>query len=229
MRRVAIYARVSTSEQSTDVQTAALTKYAQDRGFEVAGVYNDAGVSGAVDSRPELNRLMEDSRRRKFDAVLVFRFDRFARSTQHLLRALEEFRALGIDFISYSEAVDTTTPVGKMVFTFLGAVAEFERELIRERVIAGVRRAKEKGKTLGRRRLDVDEGRVRALRAEGKSVREIAKLIGCSKSKAAEVVKDCVQGVQNASRNSPDPSGSGPGRPGAEEAVQKSCCETGER
>ena len=99
--------------------------------------YVDVGISGSKDSRPALNRLMADARKRRFDAVLVARFDRFARSTRHLVLALEEFNALGVDFISLSESVDTSTPMGKMVYTVIAAVAELERSLIRERVVIG--------------------------------------------------------------------------------------------
>ena len=124
--RVAIYARVSTTTHGQDVglQTRELRQFAEARGWLVAGEYVDQGVSGAKDSRPELNRLMADAHKRRFDAVCVWRFDRFARSVSHLLRALETFKALGIDFVSYSEQMDTSTPAGKMVFTVLGAVAE---------------------------------------------------------------------------------------------------------
>jgi len=124
--RVAIYARVSTTTHGQDVglQTRELRQFAEARGWLVAAEYVDQGVSGAKDSRPELNRLMADAHKRRFDAVCVWRFDRFARSVSHLLRALETFKALGIDFVSYSEQMDTSTPAGKMVFTVLGAVAE---------------------------------------------------------------------------------------------------------
>src|SRR4029077_2600298 len=107
-------------------------------------------VSGAKDSRPELNRLMADAHERRFDVVCVWRFDRFARSVSHLLRAWETFKALGIDFVSFSEQMDDSTLAGKMVFTVLGAVAELERSLIVERVLAGLRNARAKGKKLGR-------------------------------------------------------------------------------
>ena len=148
--RVAIYARVSTMNHGQDVsmQTRELRQFAEARGWNVAGEYIDAGVSGSKDSRPELNRLMGDAHKRRFDGVCVWRFDRFARSVSHLLRALETFKALGIDFVSYSEQMDTSTPAGKMVFTVLGAVAELERSLIVERVRAGLRNARAKGKTL---------------------------------------------------------------------------------
>jgi len=114
------------------------------------GEYFDEGISGAKDSRPELNRLIADAYKRRFDIVCVCRFDTFARSVSHLLRALETFKALGIDFVSFSEQMDTSTPAGKMVFTVLGAVAELERSLIVERVRAGMRNARAKGKRIGR-------------------------------------------------------------------------------
>ena len=150
--RVALYARVSTADKGQDphVQTLELEEYCQSRGWSVAGEYVDVGISGAKEKRPELDRLMADAHRRRFDAVLCWKFDRFARSVSHLLRALESFRALGIDFISFSEQLDTSTPTGKMVFTVLGAVAELERSLIVERVRAGMRNARAKGKRIGR-------------------------------------------------------------------------------
>jgi DNA invertase Pin-like site-specific DNA recombinase len=121
---------LSNHGQDVGLQTRELRQFAEARGWTVAGEYIDAGVSGAKDSRPELNRLMADAHKRRFGVVCVWRFDRFARSVSHLLRALETFKALGIDFVSYSEQMDTSTPAGKMVFTVLGAVAELERSLI---------------------------------------------------------------------------------------------------
>jgi DNA invertase Pin-like site-specific DNA recombinase len=182
--RVAIYARVSTVNHGQDVsmQTRELRQFAGARGWSVAGEYIDAGVSGAKDSRPELNRLMADAHKRRFDVVCVWRFDRFARSVSHLLRALETFKALGIDFVSYSEQMDTSTPAGKMVFTVLGAVAELERSLIVERVRAGLRNARAKGKRLGRPRVALDAARIGRLRAQGRSIREIADELGYSRS-----------------------------------------------
>ena len=144
----------------------------------MAGQYIDIGISGAKEKRPELSRLMADAHRRKFDAVVVWKFDRFARSVSHLLRALETFKSLGIEFVSLSEQVDTSTPTGKMVFTVLGAVAELERSLIAERVRAGLRNAKAKGKKLGRPRVAVDAARVARLRAQGASWREISRELG---------------------------------------------------
>ncbi len=182
--RVAIYARVSTTTHGQDVsmQTRELRQFAEARGWTVAGEYTDAGVSGAKDSRPELNRLMADAHKRRFDVVCVWRFDRFARSVSHLLRALETFKALGIDFVSFSEQMDTSTPAGKMVFTVLGAVAELERSLIVERVRAGLRNARAKGKKLGRPRVAVDAARIARLHAQGRSIREIADELGYSRS-----------------------------------------------
>jgi DNA invertase Pin-like site-specific DNA recombinase len=178
--RVAIYGRISTTNHGQDIglQTRELRQFAEARGWQVVGEYLDEGISGAKDSRPELNRLMADAHRRRFDVVCVWRFDRFARSVSHLLRALETFKALGIDFVSYSEQMDTSTPAGKMVFTVLGAVAELERSLTVERVRAGLRNARAKGKTLGRPRVVVDAARITALRSQGLSWAKIGEALG---------------------------------------------------
>jgi DNA invertase Pin-like site-specific DNA recombinase len=180
--RVAIYARVSTTNHGQDVglQTRELRQFAEARGWTVAGEYIDAGVSGAKDSGPELNRLMADAHKRRFDVVCVWRFDRFARSVSHLLRALETFKALGIDFVSFSEQMDTSTPAGKMVFTVLSAVAELERSLTVERVRAGLRNARAKGKTLGRPCVAVDAAKIASLRATGASWQTITRQLGIS-------------------------------------------------
>jgi DNA invertase Pin-like site-specific DNA recombinase len=184
--RTAIYARVSTVNNGQDpsMQTRELCEYAERRGWESVGEYVDTGISGTKDSRPQLNRLMADAHRRRFDVVVVWRFDRFARSVSHLLRALETFKALGIEFVSLSEQMDTSTPTGKMVFTVLAAVAELERSLIAERVKAGLRNARAKGKRLGRPRGIVDASRIAALRAQGRSWREISEETGVSKGSA---------------------------------------------
>jgi DNA invertase Pin-like site-specific DNA recombinase len=169
--RAAIYARVSTANNGQDptMQTRELREYCERRGWEIVGEYVDLGISGTKEKRPELDRLMSDAHRRRFDAVIVWKFDRFARSVSHLLRALENFQALGIEFVSLSENVDTSTPTGKMVFTVLGAVAELERSLIAERVRAGLRNAKAKGKRLGRPRVNVDLAKTATLRSAGRS------------------------------------------------------------
>jgi DNA invertase Pin-like site-specific DNA recombinase len=150
--RVGIYARVSTPDgkgQSPEMQLRELREHCERRGWQMVGEYVDR-MTGSKDSRPELNRLMADAHKRRFDVVIVWKFDRFARSVSHLLRALETFKALGIEFVSFSEQLDTSTPAGKLVFTVLGAVAELERSLIVERVRAGMRNARAKGKRIGR-------------------------------------------------------------------------------
>jgi len=184
--QTAIYARVSTANNGQDpkMQTREIREYIERRGWKFAGEYVDEGISGIKDSRPELNRLMADAHRRRFDAIVVWRFDRFARSVSHLLRALETFKALGVEFVSLSEQVDTSTPTGKMVFTVLGAVAELERSLIAERVKAGLRNARAKGKRLGRPRIPVDAARIGSLRAHGRSWREIVAEMGIRKGSA---------------------------------------------
>ena len=177
--RTALYARVSTTDQNSDMQQSDLREFASRRNWQIVAEYVDDGVSGTKVSRPQLDRLMADARRRKFDVVLCWRFDRFARSTAHLLSALEEFRSQGIDFVSLNEAIDTTTPLGKMVFTVVGAVAELERSIIVERVRAGVARARAKGKKLGRPNgSKADPGQVGRLLAEGVSIRQVAKRLG---------------------------------------------------
>jgi DNA invertase Pin-like site-specific DNA recombinase len=178
--RVAVYARVSTlgKGQDTEVQLRDLREYIARRGWQLAGEYVDVGISGAKERRPQLDRLLADAHRCHFDAVAVWRFDRFARSVSHLLHALETFKALGIEFVSLSEQVDTSTPTGKMVFTVLGAVAELERSLIVERVQAGLRNARAKGKRLGRPPKDLDKEAITALRRKGLGWRAIAKQLG---------------------------------------------------
>jgi DNA invertase Pin-like site-specific DNA recombinase len=182
----AIYARVSTSNngQCPEMQLRELREFCVRRGWSVSEEYVDVGVSGSKEDRAELNRLVADAHRRRFDAVVVWKFARFARSVSHLLRALETFKALGIDFVSVSEQVDTSTPTGKMVFTVLGAVAELERSLIAERVRAGIRNARAKGKRLGRPRVAVDACRIAALRAQGHSWGAIRRETGIAKGTA---------------------------------------------
>jgi DNA invertase Pin-like site-specific DNA recombinase len=178
--RAAIYARVSTTNNGQDptMQTRELREYCERRGWNVVGEYVDVGISGAKEKRPELDRLMVDGHKRRFDAVVVWKFDRFARSVSHLLRALETFRSLGIEFVSFSEQMDTTTPTGKMVFTVLGAVAELERSLIVERVKAGLRNARARGKRLGRPRRVLDTKTIAALRTQGVGWKAIARDMG---------------------------------------------------
>ncbi len=181
--RAALYARVSTQGQSTKAQEAELNRYASNRGWAVQQTYVDK-MSGAKDHRPALQQLMADCRRRKVDVVVVWKFDRFARSLRHLVTALEEFRRLGVNFISATEGVDTTVPSGELVFQIFGAIAQFERSLISERVKAGLSEAKRNGRRLGRpanKELSALEiSVIRKERRKGATLRQIAKRHGAS-------------------------------------------------
>jgi putative DNA-invertase from lambdoid prophage Rac len=182
--KCAIYARVSTSNQGQDVtmQTRELQKYAEARGWTITGEYLDRGVSGAKDRRPELDRLMTDAKRRKFDAILVWKLDRFGRSLRHLVNALAELEAVGIAFVSLTDNLDLSTPAGRLMFQVIAAMSEFERELIRERVRAGLRNAVAKGRKLGRPASRLDHARIAKLRSQGASLRAIGSDLGCSAS-----------------------------------------------
>jgi DNA invertase Pin-like site-specific DNA recombinase len=172
--RIGIYARVSTKDQSCELQLRDLRAYCAARGFTIFREYVDQGVSGTKNSRPELDKLMADARKRKIDGVICWRFDRFARSCKHLLLALEEFRELNVGFVSYMESIDTTSALGRALFTIVAAVAELERNLIVERVQAGIDHARARGKRLGRPRQYVDPERIRELQASGLSLRQVA-------------------------------------------------------
>ncbi len=148
--RTALYLRVSTIEQRPDLQQDGLRSYAEHAGLEVVQSYCDMAVSGRKEGRPQLNALMAAVRRREIDCVLVWKFDRFARSTRHLLSALEEFDHLGVCFVSVQDQVDTSSPIGRVMFTIIGAMAELESALISERVTAGMRAAEARGRHLGR-------------------------------------------------------------------------------
>jgi DNA invertase Pin-like site-specific DNA recombinase len=178
--RAALYARVSTTDkgQDTEVQMRELREYAQRRGWTAVEFCDH--MSGTRDDRPHLKRMMRECHRRKFDVVCVWKFDRFARSVSHLLRALEEFNALGVDFVSLTDSCDTTTPQGKMLFTILGAVAEFERALICERVRAGLANARAKGHMPGPKPAELDMAAIAARREAGESLRTIAADLGVS-------------------------------------------------
>jgi len=185
--KIAVYCRVSTEDQKADLQLDALGQYAESRGLIVYREYIDH-ISGAKDSRPALNEMLADARRRRFDAVAVWKIDRLGRSVAHLLTILTELQSLGVAFISLQEAIDTNTPAGKMVFTFLGAVAEFERSLISERVKSGMAAAKQRGKHCGRPNAQIDSTNIKELRSQGKSFREIAKLYGVSHQTISNVL-----------------------------------------
>jgi DNA invertase Pin-like site-specific DNA recombinase len=179
--RAAIYARVSTNNgQDPHMQIRELKEYCKRRGWEIEGEYVDAGVSGAKERRLQLDVLLAACRKRLVDAVVVYRYDRFARSLRQLVNALEEFRSLGIEFISLHEGVDTSTPNGRLIFGIFASIAEFERELIRDRVRSGIAAARSKGKRLGRPGVNVDVARIAALRASGLSWPKIAEELGIS-------------------------------------------------
>ena len=187
--RVALYARVSTTEQSTESQLLDLRRYVRERGWDIFREFVDEGISGTKDSRPALNELMDDAKKRRFDVVLVWRFDRFARSTKHLILALEEFKNLGIDFVSFQENIDTSSPLGSAIFTIISAVAQLERDIIAERVKAGLRKAKENGKKLGRPRIKVSENQLLMLSEKGLSIRQIARQVNLSVTTVARRLK----------------------------------------
>jgi DNA invertase Pin-like site-specific DNA recombinase len=177
IRRVALYARVSTlhGQQDPELQLSELREYAIRRGLSIHEEFVDQGVSGSKESRPALNRLMADAQRCRFDAVLVWKIDRFGRSLKHLVNSLADLSAYGISFISLRDNLDLSTPSGRLMFQIIGAMAEFERALIQERVRAGLRNAKAKGTRIGRPRQEVDCSKVLKLRADGLSWRAISK------------------------------------------------------
>jgi DNA invertase Pin-like site-specific DNA recombinase len=188
--RAAIYARCSTTDQTVDLQLDGLREYAQARGFDIVDKYIDEGVSGARANRPALDRLLEAAHRRRFDAVLIWKLDRLGRSLSHLIRLVETFSGLGIDLISLSDpGLDTTSPQGKLLFSVMGAVAEFERDLIRERTRAGMASARRRGKLIGRPRVHVPVGQVQSLLAQGMSQSAAARRLGVSRATLQRVLK----------------------------------------
>ena len=204
---IGIYARVSTtSGQDPEMQLRELREYATRRGWTVTDEYVDQGVSGSKESRPALNRLMSDAYRRRFDAVLVWKVDRFGRSLKHLVNSLSELGAWGVAFISLRDNLDLSTPSGRLMFQIIGAMAEFERALIQERVRAGMRNAKAKGKRLGRPRVFVSTIEVQRLRTEGMGWKRIAAQLGVGvgtvmKAGAALQIKGSEMGSPQAAVN----------------------------
>ncbi len=185
----AIYARVSTKagSQNPDMQLRELREYCIRRGWDVAVEYVEAGVCGAKEERPQLDRLLGECRKRRVDAVVVYRYDWFARSLRQLVNAVEKFRALGIDFVSLHEGVDTSTPNGRLVFGIFASIAEFKRELVRERVRSGLAAARARGKRTGQPRKDVDAAKALRLPNSGASWRAIADRLGVSVGTAYNV------------------------------------------
>jgi DNA invertase Pin-like site-specific DNA recombinase len=188
--RVAVYSRVSTSHgQDPELQLRELREYCASRGLMVIQEYTDVGHSGSKESRPALNQLMADARRRRFDSVLVWKLDRFGRSLRHLVNAMAELEALGLSFISLRDNLDLSTPSGRLMFHVVGAMAQFERALIQERVKAGLRNAKAKGKRLGRPRVVVDETAISAMRDSGASWRTISAKLGIGLGTAHRIAR----------------------------------------
>jgi DNA invertase Pin-like site-specific DNA recombinase len=198
MTSAAIYVRVSTNhksnrgdiaafDQNPEVQAEPLRELVRQRGWQLHRVYADR-LSGAIERRPGLDALVADARRSAFQVVVVFRFDRFARSAKQLVLALEEFRTLGIDFISHQEALDTSTPMGRAMFTIIAAMAELERSVIRDRVVAGLEYARQhgtkSGRAIGRPRLVFRRDHAKELRDSGLSWKKIAHTLGISVASA---------------------------------------------
>lgn len=180
--KIALYARVSTDGQDPEVQLQALRAHATQRGWTIVEEFVDHGYSGAKEKRPALDRMIKGAWTGTFQAILVWRFDRFARSVKHLLTALEQFRSLKINFISLQEQFDTSTPIGHVLFTIIGAMAQLERDIIRERVKAGLDRARSRGVRLGRPAAQANPDEMAVLRQQGLSLPEIAKRLCCSRS-----------------------------------------------
>lgn len=186
--KVAAYARVSTDRQDLEVQLAEIRQYAAVRGWELVATYTDV-ASGAREDRAEFRRLLADAARRRFDAVVVQRFDRAARSVKQLVQTLEHLRGCRVAFISLREDIDTSTPAGELIFHVMGAIAQFERALIGDRIRSGLRRARALGKVLGRPRAAVQPGEVLALRGEGLSYRAIGRRLRISPALAHRLIR----------------------------------------
>jgi DNA invertase Pin-like site-specific DNA recombinase len=195
-KRVAVYARVSTLDQNPDLQLRELREYARRRDWKITE-FVDHGISGSETRRPRLAALNESLFRHEFDAVLVWKFDRLFRSVQHIVEFFEKVRRLQIDFVSITEQIDTATPSGRLIFHVLASIAEFEREMIRERVLAGLRAAKARGAKLGRPKKKIDTARVLEDRKAGRSLNQIAREYGVSKT----TIFGICHGIQNDRRS----------------------------
>lgn len=189
-KRVAIYARVSTKDQDPENQLLELRELAARRGWTVTGEYVDHGVSGAKDRRPQLDAMVDVVRRRKADIVLVWALDRLGRSLRHLVDLAGVFEVLEVDLVCLNQPIDTTTPAGRLTFAVLGACAQFEREMIRDRVKAGLANARAKGRKLGRPRASVDLAHARARLAAGASLRAVAREVDVAPSTLAKLLAE---------------------------------------
>ena len=188
MKKVACYFRVSTSTQTCENQRIELESYCQRQGWTITQVYEDAGVSGSKFDRPALQQMLKDSAKGKFDIVIVWKIDRLARSTSDLLHILQQLNTNGVGFVATTQAIDTTSSMGRMVVTFLSAIAEFERDTIVERVKAGIQRAKSEGIKIGRPRVAVDIVKAIELRNQGLGYKQIAKSLGLPRTTVYRVL-----------------------------------------
>jgi DNA invertase Pin-like site-specific DNA recombinase len=195
VKRAALYMRVSTLDQNPDSQRHDLEQMAAQRGLEIVERYVDHGVSGTRTRRPALDEMMRDARRGHFEVLLVWAGDRLARSTRHFLELLDEFSRLNIEFVSYREQLDTAGPLGRAIIVIIGVVAELERNLLVERVRAGMRRARLEGRHIGRRPLDLDQEAIRRDRARGMSLGQLAKAYHISRTTVRRVLAPVPKGV----------------------------------
>ena len=195
--QIVIYARISTDEQNIESQLQSVKRYCNNQNWIIKKDYIDKGISGSMNSRPALDQLKKDCKKGKVKKVVVFKFDRIARSTAHLLECLNLFNRYGVDFISVTEGIDTSTSVGKMVYTFLGAIAEFERTLIQERVKSGIQRAKAAGIHCGRPRVGFDVAEAIKLKNDGLSLRQIGKKLNVSYSTVNRAIKSVSKTLQS--------------------------------
>jgi DNA invertase Pin-like site-specific DNA recombinase len=193
-KRAALYLRVSTVDQHPENQLHDLRTLVLQRGYEIINTYEDR-ISGAKAKRPGLDRLMHDAKHAKFDIVLVWAFDRIARSTRHFLEVLDELNHLNIEFVSFRENIDTGGPLGRAMVVIIGAISELERNLIVERIRAGMRRARLDGRQIGRKPLEVDRAGLLRDRSQGKSYNELAASYGISKASVGRVIKDAEEAV----------------------------------
>lgn len=196
--RVALYARVSTADkgQNPELQLNPLREYCKARNWTVVAEYTDKGYSGAKDRRPQLDKLMNDAKKRKIDCIVVWKLDRWGRSLKHLINSLSDLQALGVSFVSYQENIDLSTPAGKMMFHVVGAMAEFERSLIIERVKAGMQIARLRGQQIGRAKTpaDICKRVLDAYTTQNLSVRDLAKFTAVPKSTCFKLVQDFKDG-----------------------------------
>lgn len=188
MKRVSLYLRVSTTQQTTENQRIELEKYCDRQGWQITKTYQDDGVSGKTTDRLALRQMLDDAAKGKFDVLAVWKIDRLARSTVDLLRILLDLKNCGVDFCSTTQAIDTTTSAGRMLVTFLAAIAEFERETIVDRVKSGLQRAKAEGVRLGRPRVGFDVSQALKMKQEGSSWQDVARELHISSATVRRIV-----------------------------------------